>query len=501
MADHSQNSKASRSSNRPKKVFRINRIEIGINVIAQIFLVVAIIGMINYFAFLHYTRWDFSRDQRFTLSEQSQKAAKNVRGKLNFIIFFSQESLIYNDVVNLLKEYQYAASKKVNIEFIDQYKNFSRARELQAQYKFGAEENIVIVENQGRFKFVSASDMADIDESGVDFGEPPVVRSFKAESAITSAILEISQEKKNQIYFLSGHGEPEVGENSPISMTKQFIERQFFEVNALDLSQHDQVPEDADLLILVSPAYDLSDQEIEKLTTYWENKGRLLLLLNPTAATPRLANFLNQTGIQPRNDRVLTTVGMDNLTAIILDVTIGFLPGSPVTKNLQNVTSLFTGATQSLEILPETLDKKKIQLIPLIQAGDEFWGEFEYNREEVIFEPNRDTPSPVIVAVSLEKGGLEDDRVHVNSSRMVVVGASEFLLDASLNQPNLDFALNAINWLTDREKLIGITPKEKSMFILTLPERDVQRIGYAVIGGIPAIFALWGLLVWVRRRK
>jgi cobalamin biosynthesis protein CobD/CbiB len=39
------------------------------------------------------------------------------------------------------------------------------------------------------------------------FGQQPTVRAFKGEEALTSALLEITEEKQSKLYFLSGHGE------------------------------------------------------------------------------------------------------------------------------------------------------------------------------------------------------------------------------------------------------------------------------------------------------
>ena len=61
------------SDAKPKKVFRISRFAIGVNVLLQILTVVFILGVINYFAFNHYRRWDFSRNQKHVLSGADQE--------------------------------------------------------------------------------------------------------------------------------------------------------------------------------------------------------------------------------------------------------------------------------------------------------------------------------------------------------------------------------------------------------------------------------------------
>ena len=52
--------------------------------------------------------------------------------------------------------------------------------------------------------------MADYDTSGEMYGQPPKLKGFKGEQAITGAILEVSEEKQNNIYLLGGKGGPEL---------------------------------------------------------------------------------------------------------------------------------------------------------------------------------------------------------------------------------------------------------------------------------------------------
>src|SRR5204863_1544094 len=102
--------------------------------------------------------------------------------------FFSRSTPITTDVQNLLAEYQYAAKGKIDIEHIDPERNLSRAKELFDKYKVVSDESLLVIDYQGRNKTVKASEMADIDQSGMAFGEGPRVSAFKGEQAITSAM-------------------------------------------------------------------------------------------------------------------------------------------------------------------------------------------------------------------------------------------------------------------------------------------------------------------------
>src|SRR5213592_3583092 len=221
---------------------KIRRIKIGFNVLAQIVLILFIAVMVNSIAFKHYARWDFSRDQKYGLSDKTKRFLNSIKGKMRVTIFFSPSTPITADVQNLLTEYQYAAKGKIDIEHIDPERNLSRAKELFDKYKVVSDESLLVIDYQGRNKAVKASEMADIDQSGMAFGEGPRVSAFKGEQAITSAMIDVVEGRKNTLGYVLGHKEPSLSENSTISVLKTFIENENIKFQELNLFDVDAIP-------------------------------------------------------------------------------------------------------------------------------------------------------------------------------------------------------------------------------------------------------------------
>src|SRR5467141_2226220 len=98
---------------------KIGRAQIGVNVIAQVLLVLGLAAMVNYLGLQHYKRWDFSRDQKYALSDKTKRFLDSIKGKLRITVFFSPNTPITNDVQGLIPEYQYAAKGKIDVEHID----------------------------------------------------------------------------------------------------------------------------------------------------------------------------------------------------------------------------------------------------------------------------------------------------------------------------------------------------------------------------------------------
>jgi len=496
------------SPQKAPKTFRIKRFQIGLNVLVQLVILFMIVAMANYLAFNHFKRWDRSRDRKYALADKTKRILASLKKPVKIVVFFSSGSDIYHDLENLLKEYQYSSDKKLEIELVDPFRNFTRARELQAKYKFGANENIVILDCDGHTKFINATDMAEYDNSGAMYGQPPQLKAFKGEEAITSGLLEVSADKQTRIYVVKGQGERDITDDTNKNI-KTFIERENINTAPLDLQNVDSVPADARALLIIGPRYDLSEREIKLLDEYWNKKGRFFILLDPNASTPHLAAFLTNQGVVPDDDRLMRTVAIKQLTGIVTallrDVTGNFIEGSPITKRLKGINGLFLGATQSLTLDRQRATLANVRLQPLVVASEGYWGKTDYNvheGDEVIFDPKKDHAQPLIIAASVEKGAVSDTRVQVDSSRMIVAGNCEFLGDASLSEANanLDFALNGIDWLLDREELIGIAAKENKSFSLNLTEEQVDKIAFITVILIPGVIALFGIGVWWKRR-
>src|SRR5882762_2285701 len=342
----------------------IHRLQIGLNVLVQLILVFFLLISVNWIGFRHYKRWDVSRDQKYALSDKTKRFLKRVKGKTRITVLLSQNTPISGDVASLLTEYQYASKGKIDIENIDPNRSYTRAKELVDKYKVVSDESLLIIDYDGRNKTVKASEMAEIDQSGMAMGEGPRVTAFKGEQVITSAMMDLVEGKKNVIGYVTGHKEPSIAEpsplammqqqqpeRSPISVMKTFIENENIKFQELNLFNEPQIPADIKTVMILGPQYDLSDREIKLLHDFWGKQGRILLLIDPSAKTPKLNAFLNEFGVKVNDDRLMAFVrtGIEEL-ALIRDVQARFLENSPVTRRLAGARGLFFGGTSSMTL-------------------------------------------------------------------------------------------------------------------------------------------------------
>jgi ABC-type uncharacterized transport system involved in gliding motility auxiliary subunit len=489
--------------NKPKK---IHRFRIGLNVIVQVAIIFVLAAMVNYLGFEHYRRWDFSRDKKYALSDKTKHFLNSIKGKVRITVFFGSQNPITGDVQNLLTEYQYASRGKIDVEYVDPERNLTRAKELFDKYKVVTDESVLIVDYEGRNKTVKASEMADMDQGNPMLGEQPKVTAFKGEQAITSAVIDIVEGRKNNVGWVTGHKEPPLSGESPVSVLKTFIENENIKFQELNLFEVAAIPSDLKAIVIAGSQYDFSEREMKMLREYWNKDGRILLLIDPAAKTPRLLAFLHDLGVKVDDDRLMAMVktGIEEV-ARVRDVVAHFLPDNAVTKRLADVRAPFFGSTSSLTLDSQQVAAANIHLAPLAQAEKGYWGETDYNSNDetlLQFDPAKDHGDPLTIAASVEHGGSADERVQINSARLVVVANSTFIQDNALtqDQQGLDFVSASINWLLSREQMIGIAPKIPQTLTFTLDEEALGRLRWITLVLMPLVPAVLGLAVWWRRR-
>jgi hypothetical protein len=350
--------------------------------------------------------------------------------------------------------------------------------------------------------------MAEYDPPGM-FNEAPQVRAFRGEQIITSALIELTEEKESKIGFVVGHGEPGLKDGSPLTRFKEYVERQNLKLEPLILTNLERIPTDYAAVVLAGPKYDLGDRDLSLLQNYWNEQGRLLILLDPKTKTPKLDQFLVEFGIRPDHDIIVTQfkTGIEE-QSVTLDVYAQFLPETGFLRSLSQATGFFPGGTRSMSIDESKTAQEGLSVTKAVTpAVPDYWGDKDevFNSQSTpTYVQGVDLPPPLYFGVALERGSIKDARVQVrSSSRMIVLGNADFLRNESLSEsaPDIDFVMMSINWLADREQLVAIAPKVPRAFTLNLSDAQMNEIVLLTVAGIPMLVALLGAGVWALRRR
>jgi hypothetical protein len=107
------------------------------------------------------------------------------------------------------------------------------------------------------------------------------------------------------------------------------------------------------------------------------------------------------------------------------------------------------------------------------------------------------------LAVAVERGMVKGVITERGSTRMLVVGDSNFLGNQMIESAgNREFAHAVLNWLLDRPQLIeGMGARPINEYRITMTQSQSRNVRWILLAAMPGGLLLLGGLVWLRRRK
>jgi len=474
---------------------------------AGVLLAAAVLLGVNYLAFRHWKRFDWTHTQIYSLSETTRKILDNLKQPVQVTVFMVPgRSRLLTEVKELLARYQ-ARSSKIEVEYLDPQRNLARAEALVKES--GVRENTVVFKSGDRKKYVEEDKLADFDYAGMGMGGgAPTVKAFKAEEAFTSAILSVTEQRQPKVYFTKGHGEAALDSTERgkgFADVKQTLERSNMTVGTWDSLGKADLPADADLVVVAGPRTAFLEPEAGALEKYLAGGGHVLLLLDPVlpgaGAPPSDLGFgglLGKYGIKLGNDLVvdpanaLPMVGAETL--LVNRYGTGPIVGALSNEGLPVILPLARSVTKA-EKPPEGLAEAM-----LLETSPDGWGETNLKDLDAGLKKDAaDLAGPVSLAVSLASADPKKD--DPKAPRLVVIGNSRFATNGAIqNGANAMLFANAAHWLAGNEKQVGIAPKTPAQSSLALTDAQVRALGWGAIVGLPGLAVLLGIWVWYRRR-
>lgn len=477
------------------------RVAVGLNVSLSLALAVLLVGLLNGLSARYYLRTDISRAGIYTLSDQTRYLLGSLTNAVDVIVFFQRGEEIYHDVESLLREYQYL-SPMLRVEYVDPDRNLARTEELARRFEVN-EPNVIIFHHEGRSRILTETDIMQYDFSGVRDGMAPARAYFTGEQAFTSAIHGVTQARRPQVYFLSGHGERRIDNFDPFvgySSIAKRMQRDNMDLAVLVLGETPRIPEDADALIIAGPNRRISQPELDLIHAYLEQSGRVMMLVDSMTRTG-LETVLARWGVMLGDDVVIDP----NRTLTGRELFLTEYGLHPITDRIRGVTSVFY-MPRSVEPLPRqtatTSDQADKPHVTVLAATSEAgWAERDPDQTPLRFDPDVDRPGPISVAVAVERGPVPGIDVQIRSTRMVVFGDSGFVSNGGLTGGDEDFFMGAFNWLLDRDELMAVAPRSVEQVRLVLDKHQIRQLLWLVVVGMPTAAAALGGLVWWRRRR
>ncbi len=464
---------------------------------AGIVLAVALVGMVNWLGYRHYSRGDWTSSKIYTLSEKSLNVLKGLTKDVRVVVLMTPSTPLFSETKELLGRYE-AASPKIKVEFIDPERDPLRTKALAQEFGVST-ANTVVFTSEGRKKYVTSDQLADYDYSGMQMGQTPKLKGFKGEEQFTAAILGVVNPKVPKIYFTTGHGEhdPDGMDVNGYSQLRDAIKRDNFEVEKTTLLSG-AVPADCDLLVVAGPKAPFTDPEKAALKAYLDKGGRALVMLDPVigdrAQSSGLEELLKGYGVQVDNDIVVDParrLPFFDLSAVYANE----FRSHPVVDGMQDLAVLLPVARSVT-----TVSAPGASSTILLTTSDKGWGETDLAAiaaGKPVAKDAKDIPGPVSLGVA-----AQSEKNKETGWRLVVFGNSAFATNQYLaNAGNSNLALNAVNWLANQVQALGIAPRSPEQVQLFLSETQMSHVLLISLIGLPGCAILLGVAVWWRRRR
>lgn len=482
---------------------RPSRLAIGTSVTLTLVFAGIITGFINYFASRHYKTLDLSGSDYFTLSDKTVNVVKGLKEPVEMYFFFNPEHQLFDKVRTLLRSYQNAAGEKLKFEVIDPNRDLLRAQTLAERFRLTDYDDVVILAQGDKSKFVNADAMAEMDFGNPMMGTPPRMRAFKAEEAITSALVSLAQGEPARVYFLAGHGEGDIEGMDPrtgFSELNERIKRENIQTAKLNLAVTPEIPTNTAALVILGPRQPFQPAEVDLINKYLDANGRLLVFLDPMTRHG-LEGVLGRYGVEAREDLVMGAMRMMGERVLAGMAPATEYASHPVVDKLRGVTVLFSNS-RSFKVAADQNPGAVGRPVELAKAPESFWGESDPTGEAPAFNEGKDNKGPVTLAVAVDTGKVGDANVDLEGARLVAGGSSTMFMNSQLLalQGGLDFFLNALNWALKKETQMGIAPKQVREFTINLLPAQMNTLAVTVCGLVPLCLLAVGIAVWLQRR-
>ncbi len=457
--------------------------------LASIFMLVVSLVGVNILVYRHNRKWDFSGQGIYRVSQRTKNILKKLKQDVYIYVCFSPVLRVRDWLKTLLEGYE-KSSSYIHIEFVDPERDVSKVKSLALKYNLNP-TNLIIVESGGRHKVIEENRLIEMDYSPVMKGQPPVPSGFNGESAITSAIVSLTQRQAPKIIFVKGHKELSINSMAPgkgLSEAVGLLKQDGYDVSESAVLQIDVESVGKGVLVLPSPKLDFLKEELDKITSMLKSGWGIVVLADP-GMSKGIRDWVADHLKVEIGDDVVVDPQLNVMSPVVLFVNYYGL--HEITKPLIGSALLFTQACSVRPKRPSN-NEEGYDLEPILFTSSSAWAEKDWRSTNYSYDKDIDEKGRIPLAVCGK----------VSGSRIVVVGDSDFATNVSIdNLNNRSFWVSLFGWVVNKEENIGISPVPIRTLRLNMPARELKIVSIWSIVGLPLLVLALGIVfVWLRRR-
>ncbi|MCI0795924.1 MAG: Gldg family protein [Chloroflexi bacterium] len=461
-------------------------------------------------------RLDLTADKIFTLSQGTENILSGLDDILTVELYQSKDppvqvGLVSRDVRDFLEDF--AGKSGGRVKLIQRFPDADAASARRAQLagvppvQFNVQTSSGLEIKNGYLGLVLT--YADRRET------IPFIRTIDGfEYRVATLAYNMLQDDVNRksVGFLVGHGEKTIGEH--FNSLGGLLAQQYNLSEVAGDAEGLQALSELDVLIVAGPTRRMPQEVYQALDEFLASGGKVMLMVDPVTvdvqnmvAVPNQFNFgdfAEKYGIVVEDNLVFDVRSHETLRFGSVLLPYPYWVRSPTADRK------VTGDVESVLIpWPSSVGTTESQVgeaefIPIVRtspfaAADYAYGDVRPNSPQLDISGIQLFANDLAIAVETKIGNGSGE-----SSRLVVVGDSDWLTDVIVNraQENMALGLNLIDWLAQEDALAEIRSKviTSRALIFSSPSHR-NAVQYANIAGVPLAFIVLGLLRYLKRRS
>lgn len=247
--------------------------------------------------------WDVTSNGLYSITEESKAVVRGLQEEYRFYYLADEADRAKDENIERILQAYARENERITLEYINPV--------LQPQFyavysdtELSADSVVIVNETTGRSFAMEYRDLVETQLNMSSFTE--YVTGYDAEGQITNALqrLSVPAAEQRKAYCLTGHGEALFD-----SLFEERFRRAGLAAAELNLMQNEGVAADCGLLVINAPVTDLSETETQKVLSYLEAGGNLLLITDArnTNAMPQLSRILAFYGVTAEEGLVVET--------------------------------------------------------------------------------------------------------------------------------------------------------------------------------------------------
>jgi len=490
------------------------------SILTYVLLIAGVIVLINFLSDRFFLRLDFTADKRYTLSEATKDILGSLKQTVTVTAYISEElptdfSKLRRDFKELLIEYSNRSKGNVMFEFINPNKDEATEQKTMQE---GISPVMINVREKDQVKQQKAYMGAVLHYGDKKEVIPFIQPGAAMEYSLSTSIKKMTVDNKPKLGFLAGHGESSLNSMMQVMQALSVL----YDIEPVNLKDSSANLNNYKTLVIINPKDTIPPDQFTKLDDYLSTGKNIYIAMNRvsgnlqnlsgSAINTGLEKWLEQKGVRVNPNFIVD----QNCGSVMVNQQQGFMTfqsnmrfpylplinkfaSTPATKGLTSVLLQFASS------IDYTAVNKDLSFIALASTSEKSGTE----NVPIYFNINRNWQQSDFPLSSLTVAGLLTGKIAgTASSKIIVVSDGDFPIngegqEARQIQPdNLNFIVNAIDWLSDDTGLIDLRSKEVNSRPLDQMEDGKKAFLKYLNFLLPLILILgYGFFRWQYRRN